>query len=171
MRDQEIHRTEWLSLNRRDNWFEFVRHTTGPENVAFAIMLKGTKDVLVRKEKNPIQSETFVTTVFSGGIEEGETPEQTMFRELEEESGYTSRQVTEVTYLNTVMPTKFMDLKTHLFMVMVEGAPEKAIQGDGTVGEKGGHWVQMPISQAAREVQDPCFHAIFLKTIFKNQDL
>lgn len=163
MRDEVLHKSKWLTLIKRDGWFEFARHSN-QENVAFVITTGELfYTALVRKEKNPAHGDDFIQTVFSGGIEEGESPEQAAIRECQEESGYTLGQITRIMNLGTVRPTKFMDLKTHLFLIFVESLPELPILGDGTRGEKDAHWVKMNTSDAIKVVDDPCFHAIYSK--------
>ena len=65
---------------------------------------------------------------------EGESPELTAVRELEEESGYTKDQIVSTKYFGTVRPSKSQDTTSHLFMFFVEGEPSKQIAGD-TKGE------------------------------------
>jgi ADP-ribose pyrophosphatase YjhB (NUDIX family) len=164
MSEENLFDSEWLSVRRKDGWMDFVHHKN-QENVAFAVILKGTKDTLVRRELNPAHGPGFHYTVFSGAIEEDENPEQAVFRELQEESGYTSRQVTDLKYYGIVRPSKYMDMITHLYLVFVEGNADLKIERDGSDGVKGGYWEPIPLTHAANLVQDPCFHAIFFRTI------
>ncbi len=152
----------WLTVLRLNDWFECIRHKN-PENVVFVVMLKGTKDTIVRMELNPGHGHGHHPTVFSGSVEPNENPEQTMFRELEEEAGYTPRQVTQVKPMGFVRPSKHMDMVSHLFLVFVEGKPEKQVINKDA--RKGGFSRQMPLTEAFMTVQDPCFHATVTRAI------
>lgn len=162
MSDEVLFQTKYLTVIRRDGWYEFTKES---DTVAFVIIIKGTKDTVVRMEKCPAHGEDFNPTVFSGMIDkEGESPEQTAIRELEEEAGYTKDQIKSTKYFGTVRPSKAQDTTSHLFLFFVEGDPSIEIAGDGTKGEEGAHSVRMPLDEAINVVQDPRFHAIVART-------
>lgn len=166
-RDEVLYKTDYLELLRRDGWYDFTREH---DTVAFAVMIKGTKDTLVRYERIVCHNDEIKPTVFSGMIEKGMTPKETAIKELEEESGYTKGQISEIREYGIVRSSKSQDSTSHIFLIMVNNEePNKQILGDGTQGEKDSYTKRMPLAQAIMEIDDPRFHTAILRTTGSNK--
>lgn len=103
---------------------EIVKH---PGAVAVIAITPEGKIVLVKQYRKPL--ERTLVEIPAGKIEPDEAPEVTALRELEEETGYTTKQLTYVTSFYT--SPGFADELIHLYYAAdLEVLPEKATGDD-----------------------------------------
>ena len=50
MKDEVLFQTKYLTVVKRDGWYEMTKES---DTVAFVVVIKGTKDTLVRMEHCP----------------------------------------------------------------------------------------------------------------------
>jgi ADP-ribose pyrophosphatase len=126
---------EWAAGVRR----EVVRH---PGSCAGVVFVDGDRVVLIRQLREAVGRE--VLEIPAGVYdEEGESPEETMAREVAEETGYRALHLRR---LGAVLTTPgFSDERIDLFLVRAEpeGEPEEAIE-----------LVEVTFEEAVRMVRD-----------------
>jgi ADP-ribose pyrophosphatase len=88
---------------------ELVKH---PGAVAVISITKDNKIVLVEQYRKPLEKS--ILEIPAGKVEEGEDPETTAIRELEEETGYTTSELSFVTSFYT--SPGFADELMHIFI-------------------------------------------------------
>jgi len=147
----------WLSLMQTDSGYVFAHETRcGGEIVAILPyrkkMSKGVPfyQYLFRAEWvpcwNPILKSIEVSgdlkkpkfaTIITGGVDKGNTPLETVQKELREEAGYDSPKENFV-LLGTCAGTKSVDTVYYLYAIDVDsiGIKEVDVAGDGTENEK-----------------------------------
>lgn len=74
------------------------------------------------------KSDGWVVEICAGKLDEGESAEQAMARELKEETGYTPLELTPVT--SFFVSPGYTDERMHLYLIDVDGEPGEA-PGDG----------------------------------------
>ncbi|MFS0672736.1 NUDIX domain-containing protein [Ornithinibacillus sp. 179-J 7C1 HS] len=87
---------------------ELIKH---PGAVAIIPITKENKIVLVEQYRKPLEKS--IVEIPAGKLEPGEKPESTAIRELEEETGYTARNVTKLTSFYT--SPGFADELMHIY--------------------------------------------------------
>ena len=89
-------------------------------------------EVLIRKEHNPIRGEFY--TLVGGGIEDGETLNQGILRELKEEAGLTATEK-QLYLAGDLVNDKYTKNRIPLFFVLFENAAKEVPETDGTTSE------------------------------------
>ena len=88
---------------------EIVKH---PGAVAVLAVTDEGKIIMVKQFRKPL--ERTIVEIPAGKLEKGEEPEYTALRELEEETGYTAKKLTEITAFYT--SPGFADEIVHVFL-------------------------------------------------------
>jgi 8-oxo-dGTP pyrophosphatase MutT (NUDIX family) len=135
----------YLSLRQTDEGYEYSHGEKGDTQVAILVYSSTREEnpILGRFERTPCHFDKRVKlTSFTGMVEEGENPLETVKRELEEESGI-SPEGLEFIPLGVVHTSKSSDYLTDLWAVDVKDRVPGKVVGDGTIGEKGAYvkWV------------------------------
>lgn len=102
---------------------ELVKH---PGAVAVIPITKDKKIVFVEQYRKPL--ERSLVEIPAGKLEEGESPEVTAVRELEEETGYTTDKLTYVTSFYT--SPGFADELIYIYLTTDLEPLEEAVPGD-----------------------------------------
>ncbi|GGA60754.1 NUDIX domain-containing protein [Ornithinibacillus halotolerans] len=88
---------------------ELIKH---PGAVAIIPITKDNKIVLVEQYRKPLEKS--IIEIPAGKLEPGEDPEKTAVRELEEETGYTTKSISKVTSFYT--SPGFADELMHIYL-------------------------------------------------------
>ena len=97
---------------------------------------------LIRHEYIPtykyVEGKDYFVTILSGGIEDGETPEKAMVREVEEEAGIVLKDTYNIEELKPLFISKAHTNKYHPFILPLTSSDydEVVAKGDGSDAEK-----------------------------------
>lgn len=155
--DKELFDGQWLGLRQTPGGYEYVTQTRmGRE--AVAVLGYAGSHVLGRFEVCPAHGDLNPQLcALTGGIEDGEGPQEAAMRELYEESGFVVPPYGIRRLGDIVRPSKASDTIIHLFAVPV---PTKTLEGrfygpgDGTEGEDGA-WCEFVAYDRALMSKDP----------------
>lgn len=127
---------------------EIVTH---PGAVGIIPITKTNKIVFVRQYRKPL--EKTILEIPAGRLEEGEAPEVTAIRELEEETGYTTDEVSFVTSFYT--SPGFANERMYLYM-----SDNLTIAKNPSVGDEHGQieTVELTLEEAIQYVKDEKIH-------------
>jgi len=101
-----------------------------------------SNQIILRHEYIPtfkyVDGQDYHITVLSGGIEQGETPERTIFRELEEEAGIVVDPDFKIEFMKPIFISKGNASKYHPCLIQLTERQyhEVIAKGDGTEAEK-----------------------------------
>jgi len=98
-----------LLPNGKEAKRELIKH---PGAVAIIPITKNKKIVMVEQYRKPLEKS--IIEIPAGKLEKGESPEITAVRELEEETGYTTKKLTKVTSFYT--SPGFADEIMHIYV-------------------------------------------------------
>jgi ADP-ribose pyrophosphatase len=98
-----------LLPNGKEAKRELINH---PGAVAIIPITKDKKVVFVEQYRKPLEKS--IIEIPAGKLEPGESPEKTAIRELEEETGYTTKRLTKVTSFYT--SPGFADELMHIYL-------------------------------------------------------
>jgi hypothetical protein len=165
--DREIFKGDWLSIRRTADNYEYVTQSRmGRE--AVAVLGYVSSWLLGRFEVCPAHGDFRPELcALTGGIDEGESPEEAAIRELYEESGFRANIHALRRLGSPVRPSKASDTAIHLFAVPLD---VKTIDGDfhgpgdGTVGEQGA-FCRFISQQQALTSKDPLLVALAARRI------
>jgi 8-oxo-dGTP pyrophosphatase MutT (NUDIX family) len=110
--------------------------------VICVIHLIETNQIVLRYEYIPtfkyVDGQEYHVTVLSGGIEKGETPERTLYRELEEEAGIVLKDDYKIEFMKPLFMTKGHINKYYpCILTLAENDYHEVIaKGDGSKAEK-----------------------------------
>jgi 8-oxo-dGTP pyrophosphatase MutT (NUDIX family) len=102
--------------------------------MAFALIvprISDSKKLAFQRRDNKAPTDPNVLGLFGGGIEEGESPLEGAFRELEEETSLHIPKQDFQLLIETSMPTASGDAKVYLFTVQIPSTPFEVYEGDG----------------------------------------
>ena len=164
--DKKLYRGKYMDIKLHDDWYEYCHnHLEGV--LALCIDRKADK-FLMRYEHCPIHSQGLYPTSLTGGIEKGDSALETVYKEVEEESGYVIRE-NEVIELGHVFNSKATDTKTFLFVVVMDGLADSVKhygESDGTKGEEGAYCLWQPVEDIAG-VTAPALHSAYIRYLAK----
>jgi 8-oxo-dGTP pyrophosphatase MutT (NUDIX family) len=130
---------EYLKIKEIDGWEAVV------ENDCMVVIpyLIDNKEIILRKEVIPpfqhVDKKEFFLTIISGTIEQGESVEKTLFRELEEEAGIRlNTSYTGYKKWNELFFSKGNTAKCHIYFVPLHSNDFTTVypKGDGTDSEQ-----------------------------------
>ena len=127
-------------------------------NGIMVIPIAGNK-IGIRKELCPpylIKDETgkqFYYTVVSGGVEEGETPEEATVRELEEEAGITFESPKVIEVFREMPVCKSTDMRMTFFIYEDDKYEVKEPEGDGTEYEDIAETIWITLEQFKKVIE------------------
>lgn len=135
LKTKTLWKGEHLSVvSPEDIPYEAAHHLDG----VFVLPIIGDK-FIIRKEfcppymiKDDHDEPRKFYTVVSGGIEEGEDPEQTMLRELKEETGFVLKDDYDVLYHKKMPFGKGHDVWGHFYIIKVSSYDRIPIENDGS---------------------------------------
>jgi len=150
---------KWLSLKEVDGYV--YSHETRCNGKIIAVL--GYKDdkILGRFERTPAHSDDIELCSLTGGVDDGDKPDETAIRELYEEAGIT-KEIKDLEPLGTVRPSKSSDTVVYLYAVNCEDVDIKKTDGDGSDGEKGSYCKWIDRSEVI-ECKDPLLHTMLLR--------
>jgi 8-oxo-dGTP pyrophosphatase MutT (NUDIX family) len=141
MKTKLVAETPWLSLYHLTDEERKISYVYSHESrcngqivsiLPFRVLEDGSKEYLVRQEVTPCWGWQPVISSVTGGVDPGNTPDETVVHEMIEETGYEVTQ-DEIIKLGTCFGTKSSDTVYFLYAVDLTGK-EKAQepQGDGS---------------------------------------
>ena len=163
--DRTFVSTEWLSLKYKqleDGRRYFYSHETRCNGLIVAILpYRATQygfEVLLRYENTPCWREGPHICSITGGIEAGDTAQETVIKELKEETGYDLTGLEHRIYaLNSIKGTKSSDTDYYLFAVNLTNLePGEANPEPGEESETQRWHKYIPY-----ETADPLVYAIY----------
>lgn len=81
-------------------------------------------------------NEDLYYTVISGGIEEGETPDEAMKRELKEEAGVELIEYKVIEHKKYIPLCKTSDMRADIYIIVIDSFRAVPAEGDGTKNEE-----------------------------------
>ena len=134
MPDVVLFENDWATVIDRGGW-TVVRDMNGL-GVALLPYSIRLQDLwcMARLEPCPSHGPLILPSCITGGVEEGEAPEQAAVRELEEEAGYRVTQE-HLIPLGEVWPSKLVELRVFMYAVNVTDMAQTPPKGDGSVYE------------------------------------
>lgn len=174
------------NVRYEDDYFRVVEvPQTGDDYVAFdpkrrTVAVLGFRgkvgaegECLVRKEQIPAwnnesKSRPYHYCCIRGGIEEGEDPQYSAKRELQEEAGY-EVQTKDLYDLGTMYHSKENMANTHLYGVNLTDCVRFNDDGDGSYSEEiaSNEWVKMS-ECCQKHIKDPLIHVALIRLIGKS---
>jgi len=132
--DQVLFENNWVTVIDRGGW-TVVRDMNGLGVALLPYQFRGTNLwYLARMEPCPSHGPLILPSCITGGLDEGETPEQCAVRELKEEAGYKVTQ-DQLIPLGEVWPSKLVELRVFMYAINVTGMAQTPPKGDGSVYE------------------------------------
>lgn len=165
-RDEILYRGNWMSIIRRDGWYEFSSFLTGGGGVyilAYRDHLQ--RPILGRFEICPAHNDSEpILTSITGGIPEDKSPKEIAILEMYEEAGYRISQ-NQLVDLGKVFLSKASDNVAYLYAVDVTNLFRGEAPGDGTKGEEGSYcdWVSL---KDAMFCKDPVMSTLILRVFY-----
>lgn len=160
---------DFLSIFETKDGYTFVKNRTG-RGIAFLGYKKDKDKILymVRFEKVPPRNpskpfkELPISLVsLTGMIENGESPIETVIREVKEESGFKVTKK-DLISLGFVCPNKSVNEKVFLFCADLTEKKQGRANGDGTVHEKESYCEFVDFEKLL-ESDDPLLHSLFMR--------
>ncbi len=142
---EELYKGEYLQIVKKDNW-EFL---TEKDNACVLPILLDENKILVRMEIitpfNFRDKKQHHLTCISGTIEDGETPEECVRRELEEEAGIVLRSNVVIEIYEALYKSKTQSSKFHLCILPLNyyNYDEVIAKGDGSKEEAASKTVEV----------------------------
>jgi len=102
--------------------------------MAFALIIlqiDNSDKLAFQRRDNKAPTDPNVLGLFGGSIEEGESPLEGAFRELEEETSLRIPKEGFKLLTETNMPTRSGNAKVYLFTVQISNTPFEVFEGDG----------------------------------------
>jgi hypothetical protein len=133
--DEVLFENDWVTVLDRGGW-TVVRDMNGLGVALLPYRIHQGQDLwyLGRLEPCPSHGPLVLPSCITGGIEEGETPEQCAVKELKEEAGYAITR-DHLIPLGEVWPSKLVEMRVLMYAVNVTGMAHSKPQGDGSVYE------------------------------------
>jgi len=131
----------------------------------------GHKEVGIREEYCPpyfvkdAEGEELYYTVLSGKIDDGETPKQTLIRELKEESGVVFSNPSILTLYENLPICKSTTMRGYCYIISGKEFTEKIPKGDGTANEKRSRTIWVPIKELSSYLEKPNIDALLFSLI------
>jgi len=152
-RDEVLFESRFLSLYRRDGWYEYIHNTKGKGSGVMVLIydLSNAEEpkILGRYEHTPSHESgytpegkitedrlVYLTSITGQMDKVGKTHAEVALEEVYEEAGIYA-ELDELEYLGDVYPSKASDTKIKMFALNGHGKFMGPVGGDGSAGERG----------------------------------
>jgi len=155
--EKEIYRNEYVTVNETETGYVYVK---GKPSVHILVFNSETGKVLVRKEKVCLwekDTDGLVYCSLTGTIEDGDTIEETLIKELYEEAGIQSNSIQDFLDLGITYKSKQLREYQYNYAFDASTSQFKQLEGDGSWGEEGAkiYWVKP--QTILQTIKDPNF--------------
>jgi len=162
MPDKVLFKTDWVSLRDRDGYHFLHEDRCQGRIVAFLGILETPSElkILARREYCPAwvegRARTPLLCSFTGGVDEGETTNEAVLREAQEEASLNPATV-EIHHIKDIQSTKSSDTVYSLYVAVLntETDFEASTEGDGSQSEAEAENVLLSIEEVMDEMVDP----------------
>ena len=182
MADKVLCDNEWVQLVELDGGY-VVAHEVRCDGkiVAFLGLIRDTDQIVCRTEYCPAWASPEdraqglrepLPCSFTGGVDEGETPDEAVYREAQEEAGIDPT-TAEFHHLGEIRSTKSSTSVYSLYVVILDSKDQFSTQteGDGSQAEAEAENVVMSLAEASQKLVDPIGLAIVAKLYALKGDL
>lgn len=133
-KEEDLFKNDHISVIDHDGW-TMVKEKDGIVCIPYLIE---SNQIIIRQEYIPpykyVDGQEFHLSLVGGGIEQGETPEEALLREIQEEAGLVLRDNFKIEFMKPLFISKLSTSKCHMCILTLteNDYHEIAIKGDGT---------------------------------------
>jgi 8-oxo-dGTP pyrophosphatase MutT (NUDIX family) len=155
--EKEIYRNRYVTVQETDTGYVYIK---GKPSVHILVINSNTRRILIRKEKVCLwEKDTDGLTYCSltGTIEDGETVEQTLIKELWEEAGIQANSIKDFIKLGKTHKSKNHKEMQYNYAFDAATSTFEKLVGDGSEGEAGAKIFWTTKETILEKIKDPNF--------------